>query len=100
MAATTEAVCRASTDLEELLDDVAGLLGDLIGCSDTGTPALESSGRYWDLLHGLKRRHGAGLSVALLALAKSGELSLGALHNESEGQVVLGQSHGYRDARK
>ncbi len=74
---TVSAVQAAARDLDELLSGIAGLLSDLIDGSQVdeppGSPTLESSGRFWHLWHNLKQRHGEQqLSVALLALAKSG----------------------------
>lgn len=72
VATRASSVLQASSQLEAVLDDIAGLLGDLIGDDLVVSPVPESTGRWWSQLHQLKGRHGQGLSVALLALAKSG----------------------------
>ena len=76
--ATSTAVNSAVRDFDALLGDLASLLSDLIDGSNEeaeppSSPTLESSGRFWQLWHQLKQRHSESLSVALLALAKSGE---------------------------
>jgi hypothetical protein len=69
------AVKVALADTDALLGELAGLLADLLGDADETDPVSSATqyGRWWDLYHSLKARHAEGLSVALLALAKSGE---------------------------
>ena len=69
-------LAEAQRDAAALINDLGALLTDLLG--DTGPPeasqqALESSGRYWAAYAGLRQRANEPLTLALLALTKSGE---------------------------
>lgn len=93
--AAAEAVGGATADLDSLLSQLGELLSDLIGSGDTATPALECAGRFWHLWHSLKSRSESPLSVALLALAKSGEAVCSSASNTS-----LYRTHGYVRCRQ
>jgi hypothetical protein len=76
--ASSASVSAAIRDTDELLHDLALLLSDLLedpghGEEEGPSSPLASSGRFWSVYHNLKARNAESLSLALLALAKSGE---------------------------
>ena len=72
-AAAATHVQAAAQELDNVLSELAALLTDMLGDQeDPDSPVLRGSGRFWGQLHQLKARHNESLSLALLALAKSG----------------------------